>query len=207
LSDIKEPEPELKLQKAPQESRLGLKEYALLALFMCGAVLATTGYFGDRNGGQAGAPLLSSTQGDHVSMDKRAQIDGYFSGYTASLLPIDPQKDKADFMAFPLMGAALKNQLWLDLEKGDRQITTVTLWDNFDEDGDVVSIESGGVTITVPLSHSPTRVYLPYKTGGSLIVTGLRDGGGGITAAIDTASGSVPLPVMAVGQSIVLPLL
>ncbi|MCB1838786.1 MAG: hypothetical protein KDI61_00800 [Alphaproteobacteria bacterium] len=153
-------------------------------------------------------PVISQ-KGDSVGPDEKALIDGHFMTYTAKLLPLDltDKKIKAEFMRSPLYPDDEKSSLLEDVESGKRDLTAVVLWDNFDQDGDVVSIESAGVILEVPLYHAPVTVFLPYVPGVPLLVHGVHDGGGGITAAIETSSGAIPLPVMAVGQTISLPVL
>lgn len=86
-----------------------------------------------------------------------------------------------------------------------RELIWLTLWDDCAEDGDVVSVLTEGFSTSVPLTHQPVRLAVPRPTDNLLRVHGEFDGGGGITVAIATAHGSVPLPVMAPGQTIAVP--
>jgi hypothetical protein len=209
----KDEEPQLELQKqqepeAPRKIFTPRLQMAVLVLGACCALAATAVDLPALK--SAAQPQLAATStggGDKVPLERRAQIDGLFSAYTGRLAPLALEKNKDAFMAQAFLSAEEKAQLWAELENGDRRLTAVTLWDNFDQDGDVVTVQSEGVTLTVPILHAPTTVYLPYRPGAALSITGARDGGGGITAAIETMSGAVPLPVMTVGQTIVIPLL
>lgn len=211
-SHDEDPKLQLELQKTETPKPAKFLPALLLVVAMAGVAVVSAGYLGLQTpakgtGVVAAAPQQKQAAGDDVSIAKRAEIDGVFSAYTARLAPLDAEKDKAAFMASPLMTDAEKSQLWAQVETQGKKVTAITLWDNFDEDGDTVSIQSEGVTLTVPLRNAPTTVYIPYKPGGSMTITGIFDGGGGITAAIETLSGAVPLPIMSVGQSIVIPLL
>jgi len=93
------------------------------------------------------------------------------------------------------------------VERGERALGWLTLWDNFDEDGDVASVSAAGLTQTVALLHAPKRILVPYIPGQPVLITGERDGmGGGVTLAVELSTGSLPLPPLAVGQTVALPI-
>ena len=51
------------------------------------------------------------------------------------------------------------------------------------------------------------RIVVPYIPGHPVLITGERDGGGGITVAVELSTGPLPLPPLAVGQTVALPIL
>jgi hypothetical protein len=68
-------------------------------------------------------------------------------------------------------------------------------------------VTAAGFTQQVPLFHAPTRILVPYIPGQPVFVTGERDGrGGGVTVAVELSTGPLPLPPLAVGQTVALPL-
>ena len=85
------------------------------------------------------------------------------------------------------------------------RLIELVLWDTDAPDGDSVRISSGGFTREVILSKTPTLVYLPYSGSGTIQVTGLHDGGGGITLGLKSSSTSVLMPVLSEGQVLALP--
>lgn len=92
-----------------------------------------------------------------------------------------------------------------EAEGGYISLAWVTVWDNLAEDGDVIEVSSGGMTRVVSILNEPTTIVVPYSIDSAqLKITGLRDGGGGITVAARTANGSLSLPVMSEGQVITL---
>ena len=130
-----------------------------------------------------------------------------FAHATGSLMPIDnfaPERQDELAAALRLRPAEAAN-LMLLIESGKRSIGWLSLWDNFDEDGDVVSVTSAGFTQVVPLIHEPKRIMVVYVPGEPIYVTGERDGVGGITVAVELTTGPLPLPIMAVGQTVALP--
>jgi hypothetical protein len=210
-SHEKDLEPQLSLQ--PEKLKPKARGPVLPQYIMWGSAAVCVIFLAlnnDKTGGGHGVlPSMSDSSGDKVSLEQRAEIDGKFSAYTAKLVPVklSDQKQMQDFLSSPYLQAEAKKQILAEVARRDKKVAIVSLWDNFDEDGDVVSVTAGGITLTVPISHAPTQVYIPYKDGEPLVITGLRDGGGGITAAIETSSGSVPLPIMVIGQKIILPLI
>lgn len=207
--DSEEPEVQLELQKEKPQEKAGLSAavlYSILAWVGCGAALLMFNFGG---GGLTGAPGFQQGSGDKVGTAQRAEIDGKFAAYTGRLEPLalTDENLRAEFLASPYLSPQEKESLLADIDDGKRRVSVITLWDNFDEDGDVVTIEANGVTLTVPIMHAPVRVFVPYAPGGVLSITGTRDGTGGITAAVETSAGAVPLPILGVGQTIVLPLM
>lgn len=100
-----------------------------------------------------------------------------------------------------------KQQILDDLREGRIDVAAITLWDNNAEDGDVVVIGNMGVQYEIPIFHEPTTVFVPYVPGQSSVkVTGLVDGGGGVTVAAASNYGLFPIPPLAEGQSVDVPL-
>ena len=152
--------------------------------------------------GTAGA-----SHGDRVSTSEVRALQEGFAKIHGGPVPIDLSKPKerqalVEHLALPQPEADRAVAL---IDEGRLAVGWITVWDNFDEDGDVVAITAGGFTQTVPLFHQPTTIAVPYLPGQPITVEGVRDGGGGITAAIGLASGPLPLPPLAVGQSVQVP--
>ncbi len=106
-------------------------------------------------------------------------------------------------MALPQSDA---NALAADLAANRVRLVWMTFFDSDAEDGDVVTVSSGGFARTVPLLKAPTAVALPAPADGFVRVTGAVDGrGGGVTVGIVTGSGATALAVLSVGQTISIP--
>lgn len=171
----------------------------------CGALVALIlgfGLFGAND-----AP--SHAKGDHVSAAQIAEISAMFHRAHGALMPADPlSAARAEDLMLSLGIARAQAERWLaKVDNGERTLGWIALWDNFDEDGDVVTLSTAGISLSVPLTHSPTRLLIPYIPGQPVFVTGERDGmGGGVTAAVELSSGALPLPPLAVGQTVALPL-
>ena len=78
----------------------------------------------------------------------------------------------------------------------------LVLWDNVAEDGDVVQVSSLGYSQTITITHAPQTVYFPAQYDVPVTITGIHDGGGGITLGFTGSGQPVSLPVMTEGQVI-----
>ena len=86
---------------------------------------------------------------------------------------------------------------------GQRRIAWIVLTDSIDPDGDTVAVEAEGIVQNVILSKAWMPVAVPLSGPGKITITGVRDGGGGgITIALATRSGSVPFRILLPGERI-----
>ncbi|MBT5231673.1 MAG: hypothetical protein HOM11_15520, partial [Methylococcales bacterium] len=101
-----------------------------------------------------------------------------------------------------------KKQILSDYNGNKVRLVEITLWDNYAEDGDIVEFSIGSFALTVPILHKKKSFVVPLPIGVNTVnVKGIRDGGGGITAAVKTSSGALAFPLMRVGEVIQLPIL
>jgi len=133
--------------------------------------------------------------------------NGPWVANTAKLLPIDlsEENNRAEFLAVPYLSGEDKETILTGVEQGIKNVGVIYVRDNLGQGGDIIQIESGGLTMDIPLSLESALVFLPFASGESLIFRGLHDGGDGIAATIETPSGTMSLPVLAVGETIELP--
>ena len=71
-----------------------------------------------------------------------------------------------------------------------------------------VRVSANGYTEEVLLTKSPITVLLPYNRIGSneVTITGVFDGGGGVTLGVISSGSKVPLSPLVPGSNVVLPL-
>ncbi|OEU71026.1 MAG: hypothetical protein BA863_07720 [Desulfovibrio sp. S3730MH75] len=149
--------------------------------------------------------------GDSISNAQRTSIGNNFSeavnAGVSILQPVnflDPEERREAKLASGLPDKKAE-LLMREAEAGIISLARLTLWDNYDEDGDVVEVKSNGMTRIVPIRHAKTTIVIPYSfESPSLSIKGIHDGGGGITISAVSSSGELPLPVMAVGETRVL---
>lgn len=98
-----------------------------------------------------------------------------------------------------------KQELREAVAAGRERLVWLTLWDTVAEDGDVVHVQSGTFSQTVPLLHAPKRIAIPEPPTGVVNITGGRDGGGGITIGILSGETPVNLPFLKPGQVVGVP--
>lgn len=99
-----------------------------------------------------------------------------------------------------------RDQLRTDIESGRVRLAWITIWDTHVEDGDVVRFESAAsIPIEVMALNAKTTIAIPYPADGNVLVTGVRDGGGGITVALESGAARIAWPTMAPGDTLNLP--
>jgi hypothetical protein len=150
-----------------------------------------------------------ATRADGISSAQAAKLAETFRHGGGALLPVDlsSEQRRDELMQALRMSKMKAESLMAMVDRGERMLGWLVLWDNYDEDGDVASVTAAGFTQSIPLMHAPTRILVPYVPGQPVFITGERDGiGGGVTVAVELSTGPLPLPPLAVGQTIALPI-
>lgn len=110
--------------------------------------------------------------------------------------------------AVPLRDEAQKRQLEQQVRNGEVQLAWLTLWDTHAEDGDVLRFESdASYPVDVTAMHAKTTLAIPYPRSGVVKVTGIHDGGGGITIALESGAAHISWPTMQPGDTLNLPVI
>lgn len=147
---------------------------------------------------------------DNVTEQERAELVSRFTRVRSiAVAPITAGDVEAVLDAMrldPSSRQALKHTL--DGNAGSPSGTAlaeIVLWDFAAQDGDVVRVSSAGYAVEVALVKAPATIAVPIDASRSIGVTGVRDGGGGITLGIRSGADSISLPVLAEGQELRLP--
>lgn len=161
-------------------------------------------------GGYAMSSLMGPTQHDQVSSAQKAELIAQFTKLRAvAIEPVsagDIDKVLDEMKLDPLSRRALKGNLEKPALNGERTVMAkLVLWDWMAQDGDVVRVSSAGYTVDVPLLKAQTVVTIPVDGSRTIQLTGVNDGGGGITLGVQSGDGLVSLPVLANGQVLSLP--
>ncbi len=85
------------------------------------------------------------------------------------------------------------------------RLAWLDIWDFASQDGDVVHVSAAGYEVDVTILKAHTRVAVPVDASKSVVLTGVVDGGGGITLGVQTGTGELLLPVLSPGESLTLP--
>jgi hypothetical protein len=173
---------------------------AKLGLVIGGAILALA----------VGAGLYINHSGAPADQPTPAQIAEMSQSWEAAQrdkvsLPLVQPEEQAEALAGLNLPEEEKEALQAEIAAERVSLVWLTLWDNYAEDGDVVALHSEGLNITVPLFKAPVRIALPRPAGGVINLTGVRDGGGGITLGLMSGPDQVLIPPLAPGQVVGIP--
>lgn len=99
-----------------------------------------------------------------------------------------------------------REELRNDITQGRVKLAWLTVWDTHAQDGDILRFESNAsFPIEVSALNAKTTIAIPYPADGQVLVTGVHDGGGGITIALESGAASIAWPTMAPGDTLLLP--
>ena len=185
----------------------------------------------ERTTGMLGGPPLSES--DQVSQQQsKERKDAFYASEPIQLRRVLPAEESealdsmkltlaeqhqlalrlgsSDSAEKPRVGAAeiaSPQQTSRSGEEGGKRIALawITVWDTDATDQDMIRLDSEGYSYTVTLSKSPATVAVPIPYGDVINITGLRDGGGGITVGVMSGTHRVLLPLMSEGQVIGIP--
>lgn len=158
-------------------------------------VVGIGGYFG------IGSTSDKPTQTQMVEMQNSWKA----ARETGVSLPVVKQEEMKEAIETTNLPERDKAALREEVESGRVSMVWITVWDNMAEDGDIVSLTSDGLTVTVPLYKKPQRIAIPRPAGGVVNLTGVRDGGGGITLGLMSGVDTVLIPPLVVGQKVGIP--
>lgn len=190
---------------APRPSKAARRTSGI-ALILAGLVLvAGLGFGMSHFGGPPARDEVSDAQ-------KQALEQNFLKLAPVQLTPVaDAELDQAlaSMKLPPDQARALKQQLLgaPTVQPGHQamQLAWLEVWDARAEDGDVVHVSAAGYEVDVPMLHARTRIAVPVDASKSVVLTGVTDGGGGITLGVLTSMGVEQLPVLAPGASLTLP--
>ena len=196
------------LEQCPEKKMTGLDSLPTLKQLLVAsgiALMAVLIQLGHDNAN--GKSTVAATLNDHHPTPSITLTDSQLITDPAKLLPIDlfVENNRSEFIAVPYFSDTVKEEIITGFEQGTKNVGVIYVWNNLGQDGDVIQIVSGGFAVDLPLSSTPTLIFLPFSPGESLTFRGLHDSGNGISAAIEIPSGVVALPVLAMGEAIELP--
>jgi len=99
--------------------------------------------------------------------------------------------------------AARRRQIEADVLAGQRRIGWIVVTDSMDPDGDTIAVRSGGLSQLIVLDKSWMPVPVLLDQTGMVSLLAVKDGDtGGITLALVTRGGQVPLRPLVPGEHI-----
>ena len=180
-------------------SRLPLGGLLLAGGALAAALAAGLLAFGGDNGKSLGGKSLGGTPPDLASLALPRSPE---SPIVAPLDTSDPavlERALAELRLTPELRAKAREEVL----SGELKLGLVTLWDRADPDRDAVTIASGGFAQAIEVLNQPVAFVVPYRgLGDFLIVSSLRDGGGGgVTIAVATMGQPLMMSPLGRGQS------
>ncbi|MBE9579708.1 MULTISPECIES: hypothetical protein [Moraxella] len=143
-------------------------------------------------GGDSLSDREIQARADNMDKINRLDVQVYDAEQSMQILPNIPSMN----------GALLSDMMAQASEYGNIRVAEITMWDDLDQDGDVVQFASLGTIQTVNLTNAPQTIYVPIKVGQPAKLAGINDGGGGITLAFMSSGQPVSSPVLSPGDII-----
>jgi hypothetical protein len=159
----------------------------------------------------AGIWFISGSNTDEISEAEKNRIQEQWAQIRMIEVPIVKENEYQEAFASMSMGTEKKQQIKqikqikAAVTQKQTRLVWLTLWDSVDEDGDIVVIQSDGYEQSIPLFHAPKRIAIPEPTNGYVRLSGVQDGGGGITVGVLSGTKPIPVPFLAPGASIGIP--
>ena len=157
-----------------------------------------------------GAVLLIPTEESLTPAEEAARITAFEAAQPIRLKPVnlaDPAEREEALTVMnlkPEERKALENNLSTQAER----LVWLDVFDDCQEDGDIVNIKSTSFHQDVAIFHVPRRLAVTLAPSEKAIaLTGIRDGGGGITVSVRVQGRIVPLPRLSPGQTMMIPVM
>ena len=157
-----------------------------------------------------GAVLLIPTEESLTPAEEAARITAFEAAQPMRLEPVnlaDPAEREEALTVMnlkPEERKALENNLLAQAER----LVWLDVFDDCQEDGDIVNIKSTSFHQDVAIFHVPRRLAVTLAPSEKAIaLTGIRDGGGGITVSVRVQGRMVPLPRLSPGQTMMIPVM
>lgn len=190
--------PQAKPQTKPQAAPQLLPSIATRAKAVAAAVIAVA----------VAATVFPATD-DLTPAQDQARVDAYQAAIPLPLPLVnlaDPAERAEAVQSLGLTQAETRT-LEQNLQAATERLVWITAFDDCREDGDIVEIRSSRYRREIPIVHAPTQIAVPVSADEqAILLTGVYDGGGGITVAVRIEGRTVPLPRIRPGQTLSIPI-
>ena len=146
---------------------------------------------------------------DQISAQESQTLQGQYSAMLASGgIEVDmvgaDEVDQA--IASMPVSDEQRTEVQQKVQSGQMRLAWLTLWDTHAQDGDILRFESdAALPVEVMALNAPTTLAIPFPASGTVKVTGVVDGGGGITIALKSGAAQIAWPTMQPGDTLSLP--
>jgi len=167
-----------------------------------GAVALALGAFMFLGGGPSVDSVSDLERADRNTAYQTLAASG---GFGMKLVSADEVEDAIEAMP-KTVSTEQREQLKTDINQGRVKLAWLSLWDTHAEDGDILRFESSSsFPVEVMALNAKTTIAIPFPADGNVQVTGVKDGGGGITIALESGATKISWPTMAPGDVLDLP--
>ena len=122
-----------------------------------------------------------------------------------ALLSGDAERTQTGLTTAAAQAPALSTAVAVPLKKAPLRLVNISVWDTHAEDGDVIAIASAGYQRELVLTKVAQTLAVPVDASAVVRITGVHDGGGGITLGVRGSSQPLLMSIMSEGQTIILP--
>lgn len=145
--------------------------------------------------------------GDRIDgTESQSRMETFEAFSAAGGLRLDMVTNADVDKAIETLPADVRETVRQDVGKGAVRLAWVQIWDTHAEDGDVVRFDAPGTApVQITAFNTPTTIAIPFPPDGRVMVTGVTDGGGGITIAVRSGAQEIAWPTMAPGDQFALP--
>jgi hypothetical protein len=199
---MKHLEPEPQLLATPASSKTQPVKNSLKSTFAIAALALILG------GGGVMTSLWNSSSSDDLSEITKTRLVNEFSAAVPIKLTAVTAHETGTALDSMSLEAGQRNLLMqtLSQDSSKNALAWIELWDFAAQDGDIVHISSAGFELDYPILNAPARIAIPIDAKAQVAISGMYDGGGGITLGIKSDSNGVSLPVILPGETLILPI-
>ena len=151
-------------------------------------------------GGSDATPAIVADNLTQEALMSREQLFHSFPHFSVATVP--EQEVSATIATLPLPPEQKAQLEQTVVHNGGQRLVELVVWDDVAVDGDVVQVDSLGYSQQITLTKTPQTLAFPVEDGVPVVITGIHDGGGGITLGFTGSGQAVSMPVMSVGQTL-----
>lgn len=157
-----------------------------------------------------GAVLFLPTEESMTPAEEAARVTAFEAAQPIALEPVnlaDPA-EREEALSVMNLKPEERKALEKNLSAQAERLVWLDVFDDCQEDGDIVNIQSSSFHQDVAIFHVPRRLAVTLALSEKAIaLTGIRDGGGGITVSVRVQGRIVPLPRLSPGQTMMIPVM
>ena len=174
----------------------------LVAAVAVAAAIGAGAFFGlQGDSADAGVDQISTQESQTLQREYTAMLAS--GGIEVDMVGADEVDQAIESMP---VSDQQRTEVYQKVQSGHMRLAWLTLWDTHAQDGDVLRFESdASLPIEVTALNAPTTLAIPFPATGTVKVTGVVDGGGGITIGLKSGAAQIVWPTMQPGDTLTLP--